>query len=304
MKKVLFAALAAVVAMAATSCKKELPKAAFDYEIDGYEVSFNNMSKNADSYKWEFGDGQTSTETSPKHTYAAEGNYNVVLTATNKDGNAQYTETITIAKQGIVMNMDGDFADWQALIDDKCASLVEFKNDPTKEWDEQGLKAIWYYTDADNLYFYMTYVDGESDEEKNNSFAFYIDADGDPTTGKDRSGYWANIGAEYLVEFGDGDGAGGWNDWTVFNVWIYPEGENVGTYTNQQVAKGTKGTEKSVEGKIMLAYFSGHGSLSNVSRIGCRSCEPGWSKVGGLPAIYIIEGESTTQEAPALKFAN
>ena len=46
------------------------------------EVSFDNVSKNAETYEWEFGDGNTSQETSPEHHYQTSGNYTVTLKAT------------------------------------------------------------------------------------------------------------------------------------------------------------------------------------------------------------------------------
>lgn len=44
-------------------------------------VNFSNQSVNAQSYLWDFGDGTTSTATSPTHTYQNMGAYNVVLWA-------------------------------------------------------------------------------------------------------------------------------------------------------------------------------------------------------------------------------
>lgn len=49
-------------------------------------VNFNNTSTGtgtAVTYAWNFGDGNTSTSASPSHTYAANGNYTVTLTADN-----------------------------------------------------------------------------------------------------------------------------------------------------------------------------------------------------------------------------
>ncbi|RYY21141.1 MAG: PKD domain-containing protein, partial [Sphingobacteriaceae bacterium] len=47
-------------------------------------VSFTNRSTNADSYLWDFGDGATSTQTNPQHTYTKKGSFTVKLMATNK----------------------------------------------------------------------------------------------------------------------------------------------------------------------------------------------------------------------------
>ena len=61
-----------------------LPPISFAIENMGSEVVFDNLSPNQTEglYLWNFGDGSTSTETSPTHTYATEGNYLVTLTAT------------------------------------------------------------------------------------------------------------------------------------------------------------------------------------------------------------------------------
>ncbi len=44
-------------------------------------VTFENTSSDADSYVWDFGDGNTSTEATPTYTYDASGNYLVKLKA-------------------------------------------------------------------------------------------------------------------------------------------------------------------------------------------------------------------------------
>lgn len=65
------------------------PVAGFDYSVDGMTVSFTNTSS-ADhdivSYAWDFGDGASSTEANPVHTYAAEGSYSVSLTVVDAEG--------------------------------------------------------------------------------------------------------------------------------------------------------------------------------------------------------------------------
>jgi gliding motility-associated-like protein len=43
-------------------------------------VRFFNESKDADAYLWDFGDGNTSTDTNPEHTYTRVGNFDVSLT--------------------------------------------------------------------------------------------------------------------------------------------------------------------------------------------------------------------------------
>ena len=60
-------------------------------------VSFSNQSTgNPTSYRWQFGDGGTSTETNPTRTYSTAGTYTVFLTATNGLGSNSTTTMITV----------------------------------------------------------------------------------------------------------------------------------------------------------------------------------------------------------------
>lgn len=98
--------LTSLVMLFMISCEKEEPPvdtdnpiASFQFEVDGtnfLQVAFTNFSQNASDYSWDFGDGNTSTDESPTHTYAAGGSYEVVLTATKGSESAQRSETIMI----------------------------------------------------------------------------------------------------------------------------------------------------------------------------------------------------------------
>ncbi len=74
------------------------PTAEFDYTPDGVTglVNFTNLSVDADSYSWDFGDGGSSTTENPAHVYAAGGNYNVCLVANNKYDDDSNCKTIAI----------------------------------------------------------------------------------------------------------------------------------------------------------------------------------------------------------------
>ncbi len=70
------------------SCSRPVANFVYDRadEIAPAEIQFQNQSKNATSYSWDFGDGSTSTEMSPQHRYKHSGNYEVALIARNDKG--------------------------------------------------------------------------------------------------------------------------------------------------------------------------------------------------------------------------
>jgi PKD repeat protein len=59
-------------------------------------VRFRNLSENAESYYWDFGDKTFSSEQNPSHTYNIPGNYIVKLTVTNISGQSSYNGLITV----------------------------------------------------------------------------------------------------------------------------------------------------------------------------------------------------------------
>jgi len=91
---------------ALSSCKKEeiappaLPIVSFNIIGDNKpapcEVSFVNNSENANTYVWDFGDGSSSTEKNPKHTYNSKNDYTVKLTATGEGGTKSSTQVVKI----------------------------------------------------------------------------------------------------------------------------------------------------------------------------------------------------------------
>lgn len=71
----------------------------FSYLVNGYTVTFTNNSANAFNYTWDFGDGSSSAQQSPVHSYA-NGTYDVSLVA---EGSCS-TDTFTVQ---IVINFTG-----------------------------------------------------------------------------------------------------------------------------------------------------------------------------------------------------
>jgi PKD repeat protein len=110
-----------VLAVLVVSCKSDLvsppPKA--DFSIDGTDATSvtigthdalypNNLSTNATSVFWDFGNGTTSTDQHPKVTYSTSGSYDLILTAFGQDGTKNMIKKNVIAKERILKSIQLD----------------------------------------------------------------------------------------------------------------------------------------------------------------------------------------------------
>ncbi len=77
------------------------PSAAFDAEKckAGDTLSIKNLSINANSYQWNFGDGQIQTECNPVHIYTNPGLYKITLIASNDHCSDTAHKTINVEKK-------------------------------------------------------------------------------------------------------------------------------------------------------------------------------------------------------------
>jgi len=68
----------------------------FGFQQFNDSVSFTNLSSNYESVFWDFGDGITSIDENPTHTYALNGSYTVILSAITNAACIQDTQTVSI----------------------------------------------------------------------------------------------------------------------------------------------------------------------------------------------------------------
>jgi len=73
-----------------------LPLSDFNFSVQGAVASFVNLSDDADSFTWDFGDGNGSSEANPTHVYGAPGTYTVTLIATNPCANHTTTQVVVV----------------------------------------------------------------------------------------------------------------------------------------------------------------------------------------------------------------
>jgi hypothetical protein len=77
-----------------------MPVAAFEYTADSaaLAIEFFDGSFFATEWYWDFGDGATSTQRHPVHSYAQSGAYTVCLTASNMTGSDMVCDTIQLGE--------------------------------------------------------------------------------------------------------------------------------------------------------------------------------------------------------------
>lgn len=78
-----------------------IPTSDFTFVVDKLKVTFTSAAADTDgsilSYSWDFGDGNTSTDQNPVHTYTTAGDYDVIFKATdnNMEESLPVTKTVT-----------------------------------------------------------------------------------------------------------------------------------------------------------------------------------------------------------------
>lgn len=73
----------------------------FTSTVNNTTVDFTPSVTTATTYNWTFGDGNTSTQQNPSHTYSADGTYTVELIQSNGNCSDTITQTVTINTTGI-----------------------------------------------------------------------------------------------------------------------------------------------------------------------------------------------------------
>jgi PKD repeat protein len=77
------------------------PVANFGFSTANGTVTFTNNSQFGETYSWIFGDGNTSTEENPVHTYQESGSYTVVLTVANDCGEKTSSKLVTVVVSSV-----------------------------------------------------------------------------------------------------------------------------------------------------------------------------------------------------------
>jgi PKD repeat protein len=271
---ILIVALIAAVNFA--SCKKDSTKPGpfvfYSVSVDGATVTFTNKSTGAETYEWDFGDGTTSTDENPVHTYPGKGKYVPTLYATTASGEkAEASTVLQIAKVSSVKLDDNSLSDW-----DTITHNVVLAGDNSGNF----IKAKFDY---DGNYVYL-YFEQNTTKDDGNIYDVYLDADNDITTGL-LSGDIPGGAYEVLLEG------------TVFDGWLDPyyfigaDQQNFGNYQVQSISEFYKMGDVEQDGNVQkfewaISRSKIKGLTGKGLRIGIQAAANDWSaEIGFSPDL-------------------
>lgn len=153
-------------------------------------VDFTDLSTgNPTSWDWNFGDGGTSTEQNPSHTYTSQGTYMVTLTAANVCGSdveqkvdyitvtePQFQKAYALSDIPVIGTVSGSFANTHASDDSyEVITEVEYTGHPRKRYSYLEHKWNFNVDATGDVNFYVeAYRPGNTDGD-NFIFAYSLD---------------------------------------------------------------------------------------------------------------------------------
>lgn len=129
-------------------------------------VNFTNLSTNAISYVWDFGDGKSDTLSNPSHTYTADGNFDVELIARNCFG---YSSDTLLSTNYILVDSTPDICHALQLLDtgvyyaNYCRGFIYDAGGESSYPDLSSSYTIIQAKGADSISFSFSEFDYEKD---------------------------------------------------------------------------------------------------------------------------------------------
>ncbi|MBW8687036.1 PKD domain-containing protein [Chitinophaga rhizophila] len=241
----------------------------FEVSINGNDVTFTNKTAGAASYRWDFGDGTTSEEESPVHTYPGKGKYVPTLYATTPEGKVTEGSTVVyIAKSSPVKMDDNSLADWEAVTDYETVSGA----------GETYFRRAKFDYDASYVYVYL---EVNSKVANADIYDFYMDTDNNAGTGLLTGGFPGG-GYDVLLE------GAVLSDW--FDAFYHKGDQNAFTFDVSGVtefytvgAKQQEGNVLKFELRLSRSKLKGLAATTAL-RIGIQATKGDWSAtLGNMP---------------------
>lgn len=285
-----FLFFAVIVSAVFTSCGEDEPDkpvvtgdALFTYVADGFDVTFTNTStvSGTTTSSWDFGDGESSADKSPVHSYAGKGEYTVKLTVTDADaGTHDVTTKVSVDKSTRISLEDNSFDDWDKVTEDKYKVTLG---------DNSGvITSVVYDYDADNVYGKMTFEGALTDSVILNVF---IDSDADLTGFS--SALWPLFGVDYLMQGQVTLGADSW-----FGSFLYSGADHGWGWTDEGLSDFyTVGNIEEGNGQVTFEIAFDRAKVPGMNadeiKIIMYLANKGWSEIGFAPDKFVDGGDPT-----------
>ncbi|MEL6252524.1 MAG: PKD domain-containing protein [Bacteroidota bacterium] len=105
------------------------PDAGYTYSVNELQVSFQEGSIRSTSFSWDFGDGNTSTDADPNHTYVLPGTYTVCLVAISICGTDTFCQDITVSCPGPAADFSYEATNREVTFSDQSVEAESFSWD-------------------------------------------------------------------------------------------------------------------------------------------------------------------------------
>lgn len=184
-----------VVGISFVACDKDDPiapitgTALFSYVADGFIVTFTNEStvSGTVTYAWDFGDGESSTDKDPVHTFATKGEYDVTLTVSDsQNGTHPISTKVAVDKKTRISLTDNSIDDWAVVTETEFIVPIG---------DNSGVvTGLKFDYDAEFVYALLTFEGALVDSTR---FNVVVDVDADTATGW-FTWIWPVLGIDYL----------------------------------------------------------------------------------------------------------
>lgn len=148
------------------------PASNFDFtpsEGDYKTINFSNTSVSATDFEWNFGDGSSSTDREPSHTYSADGEYTVTLKASDKLGvESTYSASVNVVEPVVAFtpeilnpgfDIEGDDSFRDNWRNGDLGGVIQITSSPIHD----GVKASKYPSAGDRIAYQLITVQPETD---------------------------------------------------------------------------------------------------------------------------------------------